>query len=329
MADIKWIKIATNVFDDQKIRMIETMPEGDSIIVIWFKLLTLAGKINDGGFVYFMRDIPYTDQMLSTYLNRPLPTVQLALSTFIKFGMIEIVDDIIFLSNWEKHQNTDKLDKIRDDTRKRVAKHREKKRLEIESANCNVTETLQVTQCNATEEERREKKEEQDIRKKSIYNAHFEEFWQAYAKKRDKKRAYDNYLARLKDGFSEEELLTACKNYMAECKKQNREEKYIKDAKTFLSVNLSFEEYIPKGRTKGLREIKLAKQTEEEKRQFPYYGLPKEFFKGDMITSDLVYPVKDIDTGEEYTVDFIIDEYSIRRVRATENDENLELRCGT
>lgn len=320
MADIKWIKIATNVFDDQKIRMIETMPEGDSIIVIWFKLLTLAGKINDGGFVYFMRDIPYTDQMLSTYLNRPLSIVQLALSTFIKFGMIEIVDDIIFLSNWEKHQNIEGMERIREQNRIRKQNQREREKRLLEDGHVTSRDS------HATEEERRKKKEEQD---KSKYNAHFEEFWQAYAKKRDKKRAYDNYLARLKDGFSEEELLTACKNYMAECKKQNREEKYIKDAKTFLSVNLSFEEYIPKGRTKGLREIKLAKQTEEEKRQFPYYGLPKEFFKGDMITSDLVYPVKDIDTGEEYTVDFIIDEYSIRRVRATENDENLELRCGT
>lgn len=320
MADIKWIKIATNVFDDQKIRMIETMPEGDSIIVIWFKLLTLAGKINDGGFVYFMRDIPYTDQMLSTYLNRPLSIVQLALSTFIKFGMIEIVDDIIFLSNWEKHQNIEGMERIREQNRIRKQNQREREKRLLEDGHVTSRDS------HATEEERRKKKEEQD---KSKYNAHFEEFWKAYAKKRDKKRAYDNYLARLKDGFSEEELLTACKNYMAECKKQNREEKYIKDAKTFLSVNLSFEEYIPKGRTKGLREIKLAKQTEEEKRQFPYYGLPKEFFKGDMITSDLVYPVKDIDTGEEYTVDFIIDEYSIRRVRATENDENLELRCGT
>lgn len=317
MADIKWIKIATNVFDDQKIRMIETMPEGDSIIVIWFKLLTLAGKINDGGFVYFMRDIPYTDQMLSTYLNRPLSIVQLALSTFIKFGMIEIVDDIIFLSNWEKHQNIEGMERIREQNRIRKQNQREREKRLLEDGHVTSRDS------HATEEERRKKKEEQD---KSKYNAHFEEFWQAYAKKRDKKRAYDNYLARLKDGFSEEELLTACKNYMAECKKQNREEKYIKDAKTFLSVNLSFEEYIPKERTKGLREIRLAKQSEEELKQFPYYGLPKEFFKGDTITSALAEPVKDIDTGQEYTPDDLVDLYYLRRGRALGDDKDLELR---
>ena len=82
-------------------------------------------------------------------------------------------------------------------------------------------------------------------------------------------------------------------------------------------------------KNKKMSEIRLANQSEEEKRQFPYYGMPKEWFKGDMITSDLVYPVRDKDTGEEYTVDYLIDEFSIRRVRATENGEDLEFRRGT
>ena len=58
MAEIKWIKIATNVFDSKKIKQIETLPDGDTIIVIWFKLLVLAGNINDSGFIYFTKDIP-------------------------------------------------------------------------------------------------------------------------------------------------------------------------------------------------------------------------------------------------------------------------------
>ena len=49
MADVKWIKIATDIFDDEKILLIESLPEADSIIVIWFKLLCLAGKQNNSG----------------------------------------------------------------------------------------------------------------------------------------------------------------------------------------------------------------------------------------------------------------------------------------
>lgn len=49
MADVKWIKITTDIFDDEKILLIESLPDSDSIIVIWFKLLCLAGKMNNSG----------------------------------------------------------------------------------------------------------------------------------------------------------------------------------------------------------------------------------------------------------------------------------------
>lgn len=144
--DIKWIKLATDIFDNKKIKQIETLPEGDSIIVIWFKLLALAGNVNDSGFVYFTKDIPYTDQMLAAYFNRPLTTIQMAISIFEKYGMIEIVDNVIFVSNWEKYQNVEGMERVREQTRKRVAKHRELKKLE-----CNVTGNVTVTQSNATD----------------------------------------------------------------------------------------------------------------------------------------------------------------------------------
>lgn len=158
MADVKWIKIVTDIFDNKKIKIMESMPDGDSLIVIWFKILILAGDVNDNGLVYFTKDIPYTDQMLATYFNRPLPSVQLALNTFEKFGMIEIIDDVIHVSNWEKYQNVEGMDKIREQTRLRVAKHREKKKREllekkedaiIGNEKCNVT----VTHSNETEGE--------------------------------------------------------------------------------------------------------------------------------------------------------------------------------
>lgn len=150
--DVKWIKLSSDIFDNRKIRMIEGMPDGDALVVIWLKLLVLAGNTNDGGYVYFTQDIPYTEQMLSTQFNRPLATIQLALRTFEQFGMIEIIDDMIYVSNWEKYQNADGLDKIREQTRQRVARYRENKRLE----QCNVTGNATVTQCNATEKNKKE-----------------------------------------------------------------------------------------------------------------------------------------------------------------------------
>lgn len=129
MADVKWIKLATEMFDNRKIRQIECLPDGDGIIVVWFKLLCLAGNINDNGMVYFTKDIPYTDQMLATQFNRPLPLIQLAMATFQKFGMIEIVNSIYLVSNWEKYQNVDRLNELREYNRLAQRKSREKKKL--------------------------------------------------------------------------------------------------------------------------------------------------------------------------------------------------------
>lgn len=140
MADVKWIKIATNMFDNRKIKMLETMPEGDTLIVIWFKLLSLAGTVNDNGLVYFTKDLPFTSQMLAAVFNRPQTTVDLALKTFTQFGMVEIVEDIIHVSNWEKYQNADGLDRIREQNRLRQQKRREKLRLECKENNATVTE---------------------------------------------------------------------------------------------------------------------------------------------------------------------------------------------
>ena len=84
----------------------------------------------------------------------------------------------------------------------------------------------------------------------NIYNAHFQDFWDAYPRKVDKKRAYKCYQARIKEGFSEEEMLLAAQAYSEECKKEHRDSKYIKHPATFLSVDTPFAEYIKKAEPK-------------------------------------------------------------------------------
>ncbi|HFI0423977.1 TPA: phage replisome organizer N-terminal domain-containing protein [Streptococcus suis] len=147
---IKWIKIVTDIFDDEKILLIESLPEADTIIVVWFKLLTLAGKQNYSGVLMMNDRIHYTDEMLATLFRRPLNTVRAALQTFEQFGMIEIINNAITIPNWEKHQSVESMEKAREQTRKRVAKYREKQK---QLANSNVTCNVTVTPGNALEEE--------------------------------------------------------------------------------------------------------------------------------------------------------------------------------
>ena len=164
MAEVKWIKIVTDVFDDEKILMIESMPEADGMIVIWFKLLCLAGKQNNSG-VFQMGQMPYTDEMFSTIFRRPLNTVRLALRTFEQFGMIEIINNTVTIPNWGKHQNIDQIEARNAYMKNYMREYREKQKLiSSGNTNCKPNSKPNVSEADKIrEEEIREDKNRGDI----------------------------------------------------------------------------------------------------------------------------------------------------------------------
>ena len=123
MADVKWIKITTDIFDDEKILLIEGLPDSYAIITVWFKLLCLAGKQNNNG-VFMMGRIPYTNQMLATIFRMKESTVSMALEVFSNFGMVEIVEGVITIPNWNKHQTLDAYEKKKERDRLYQAERR-------------------------------------------------------------------------------------------------------------------------------------------------------------------------------------------------------------
>ena len=139
MATVKWIKIVTDIFDDEKILLIESLPAADSIIVIWFKLLCLAGKNNNSGVFIFNDRIPYTDEMLATIFRRELYTVRLALRTFEDFGMIEVIDDVITIPNWDKHQSLDAYEQQKEKDRLKKREQRHKQKMIIATSNSDMS----------------------------------------------------------------------------------------------------------------------------------------------------------------------------------------------
>lgn len=133
MKDVKWIKLDVSIFDDDKIKEIRSMENGDSIALLWIFLLCLAGKKNDGGYLYLTPEIPYTDEMISRNSNMPLDIVKEGLEKFEELELIEIIDDITRLSNWSKWQAVDGLEKIKEQNRERKAKERARKKALQES----------------------------------------------------------------------------------------------------------------------------------------------------------------------------------------------------
>ena len=136
MAEVKWIKLHTGMFDNSKIKYIRTLPEGNNMVLIWVMLLSKAGKCNANGFIFLTESIPYTSQMLAAEFGFDVYLIELALGTFSKLNMIHLENQIIQISGWEEHQNVQGLDKIREQTRKRVERYREKQKTLIGNMSC-------------------------------------------------------------------------------------------------------------------------------------------------------------------------------------------------
>jgi predicted phage replisome organizer len=129
LADITWIKISTSMFDDEKIKLLDAMPENDTIFYVWMRLLVLAGRTNARGYIYISKNISYDDEMLATLFNRKLNSVRFALETLERFKMIERYEDKkLKITNWEKHQNIEGMERIREQNRLRKRKQREHER---------------------------------------------------------------------------------------------------------------------------------------------------------------------------------------------------------
>ena len=171
MAEIKWIKLTTDMFDNRKIKHLRRLPDGNSIVLIWVMLLTMAGRCNAGGMIFLTENIPYTPKMLADELDFEESTVVLALNALRELNMISSVGDHLAIAGWEEYQNIESLDRIREQNRLRKQKQREREKLpELDvSRDCHVT----VTQSHATDKE--EEKEEEKERRNNKAASPFEE----------------------------------------------------------------------------------------------------------------------------------------------------------
>ena len=122
MADVKWIKLTTDMFDNRKIKHLRRLPDGNNIVLLWVMLLTMAGRCNAGGMIFLTENIPYTTKMLADELDFEETTVELGIQALDQLNMIASKNGFFSIAGWEEYQNADRLAELR-------AKDRERKRL--------------------------------------------------------------------------------------------------------------------------------------------------------------------------------------------------------
>lgn len=240
MAEVKWIKITTDIFDDEKILLIESLPDSYAIITVWFKLLCLAGKQNNSG-VFMMGRIPYTEKMLATIFRMKETTVTMALQTFEQFGMVEIVDGVITIPNWSKHQSLDAYEKRKERDRLYQAQRRAAQRaLACKSSDTSADESSDI----APLEEDKDK--DKDLDKEiyiSIVNYLNEKTGKNFKPKTPKTQKVIH--ARLAEGFTLDDFKTVidkkCNDWLG-----NEFEKYLRPETLF---GTKFESYLNEKQT--------------------------------------------------------------------------------
>ena len=160
MAEVKWVKLTTDMFDNRKIKHLRKLPEGNNIVLIWVMLLTMAGRCNSGGMIFLTENIPYTPKMLADEIDFEESTVILALQALERFNMIVTDNGYFTIAGWEEYQNADKLAELR-------AKDRERKRLKRAQAKALPVMSEDVrglsTDCPRIEEEGRNKEKEKEF----------------------------------------------------------------------------------------------------------------------------------------------------------------------
>ena len=147
MAEVKWVKLTTDMFDNRKVKHLRKLPDGNNIVLIWVMLLTMAGRCNSGGMIFLTENIPYTPKMLADELGFEENTVKLALQALENLNMIVTDNGFFSIAGWEEYQNTDRLAEIREYNRLAQQKSRAKKKL-LASVN---DKSMTSQRCHATE----------------------------------------------------------------------------------------------------------------------------------------------------------------------------------
>ncbi|HCY6688065.1 TPA: phage replisome organizer N-terminal domain-containing protein, partial [Staphylococcus aureus] len=116
--------------------------------------------------IMLSENLPYNEEMLANEFNRPINSIRLAIQTFETLGMIEKVNGVIKVTNWEKHQSLDSKAKHKEKNKLRQQRYRERQKKLLEEKS-NVTVTL----CNDTEEEKEEEYKKKEEEREAVFSS--------------------------------------------------------------------------------------------------------------------------------------------------------------
>ena len=223
-----WVCVHDNVFGSKSRKLAGmigcSQDEAVGLLVrLWIWGLNNCDR--DGQVMY--ADISTISDVLVQGLSKDLSPEEIV-NCLIDCEYLDVYDDTIFVHDWydwQKYWYSYQDRKDGDNRRKRAAIHE-----------------------NAEKKQQKSRKKSDDAPEDKTaepkYPDYFEIWWKEYPRKIEKQDAFEKYKTRKKEGFTDEYLLSAVKNYAAECKKNHTADRYIKHPATFLSSKAPFRDYM-------------------------------------------------------------------------------------
>ena len=120
---MRHIKLPIHFFEDDRLKAIRSQKDGDSAILLYTMLITVAVKSDADGRLLLCEGIPYDDKILSGILSMNPTIVKNGLDVLVRFGLLTIEDNVFSLVGYddyadikaikERRQNADRQAKFK------------------------------------------------------------------------------------------------------------------------------------------------------------------------------------------------------------------------
>lgn len=128
--NIAWLKLDVNIMDDEKMYIILDRSDGDKLFRLWIGILCLGMKSGRPGLLEIGDCIPYRPETLAARLRFDRSVVEKGIELFQSLNMVEVCENgTIIITNFEKHQSLESIEKRRALSRKTSQTYRKKQKL--------------------------------------------------------------------------------------------------------------------------------------------------------------------------------------------------------
>ena len=130
---MRYIKLPVHFFEDNRLKAIRSQKDGDSVILLYTMLITVAVKSNADGRFMLCEGIPYDEEILSSTLGLSAQIVKKGLELLVKFGLLTVTDSVYSLSNYDEYADLKAIRK-RNQNADRQTKYKKKQSEDVVTA---------------------------------------------------------------------------------------------------------------------------------------------------------------------------------------------------